>query len=224
MNKAEQVQRFVALRARPANDRCAECLAADTTWVVLDYGVLICVHCAGAHRGLGTHISKVRSTQHDTFSQSEFEWIESLGNEKSAALYEAALPERMRRPATDSPEVIRRTWLRHKYDELRFTAGQDFRDAPSHESFSGWLLKQGSIVPTWKRRHFCIRAGALLCYFSDESESEASFKGALPLAGCRVLSDPDEPCSLRLQVRAGRASSSHCARARTTKRPQCRSI
>ena len=29
---------------------------------VLDYGILICIHCAGAHRALGSHISKVVSS------------------------------------------------------------------------------------------------------------------------------------------------------------------
>ena len=71
-SKADVARRFMQLREiSPANSRCAECHAADTSWVVLDYGVLTCVHCAGCHRGLGTHISKVRSSQHDDFTPAE---------------------------------------------------------------------------------------------------------------------------------------------------------
>jgi len=208
--RADLIRRFAKLREKPGNDKCAECHAADTSWVVLDYGVFICVRCAGAHRGLGTHISKVRSTQHDQFTPSELEWIDSLGNAKSAALYEAALPSTMRRPTIDSPEVIRRTWLRLKYDELCFTAGQDAREQP-HERLKGQLQKQGSFVPVWRRRHFCVRSGLLLCYFTDETESEAAFRGVLPLAGCSVQLDPDDPFALRLRTQ--RPPSSASARA-----------
>ena len=73
-------------------------------------GILICMQCAAAHRALGTHISKVRSTQLDEFSSDEFEWVSSLGNAKSNGLWEAALPLGMRRPARDSPDCIRRIW------------------------------------------------------------------------------------------------------------------
>ena len=83
-SRADTTRRFLAMRQQPGNARCAECHAADTSWVVLDHGVLVCVRCAGAHRGLGTHISKVRSTAHDQFTASEHEWLESLGNAKNA--------------------------------------------------------------------------------------------------------------------------------------------
>ena len=96
--RAESADRFRSLRSLPGNDKCVECHAPDTSWVVLDHGVLVCLHCAGAHRGLGTHISKVRSSQHDQFTPSEFEWLAAGGNAKSAALYEGALPPTVRRP------------------------------------------------------------------------------------------------------------------------------
>ena len=200
--RTEATKRFTALRGGASNDRCAECRARDTTWVVLDYGVLICVQCAGAHRGLGTHISQVRSTQHDNFTQSEMEWIESLGNAKSAALYEAALPLTMRPPTADSSEVVRRTWLRLKYDELMFTAGMDARTALQHESLCGWMLKLGGVGPfaTWKKRFFRIRAGAILCYFTDESEGAPAFRGVQPLTGCTVDANPEDSLTLKLSI------------------------
>ena len=50
LSRDEQQRRWEAFRARPGNRTCAECAAQDTTWAVLDYGILICIHCAGAHR------------------------------------------------------------------------------------------------------------------------------------------------------------------------------
>lgn len=207
LTRAETQERFDSLRLLPGNDRCAECHAADTTWVVLDHGVLVCVLCAGAHRGLGTHISKVRSTQHDQFSVSECEWLEALGNAKSAALYEGALPPTVRRPLpSDSggycPDVVRRTWLRLKYDEQRFTAGTEhFTEALSHEQCEGWLQKQGSLLPTWRRRFFRVHGhGRLLSYSSDASGAEGSLRGCLALAGCTVEVDEHEPLHMKLRT------------------------
>ena len=209
LTRGEVAERFASLRLRPGNARCAECHAPDTSWVVLDHGVLVCVHCAGAHRGLGTHISKVRSAQHDQFTASELEWLEAGGNAKSAALYEGALPPTVRRPAAAAdgcPEVVRRTWLKLKYDEQRFTVGtEQFDEALSHERCEGWLLKlkQGSLLPTWRRRHFRVLGrGRMLSYASDESSStdESSLRGCLPLAGCAIEVDEQEPLHMKLRT------------------------
>jgi hypothetical protein len=62
LSSTKRDARFASIRRRAGNEKCAECAAHDTSWVVLDYGVLICTNCAGAHRGLGSHISQVRST------------------------------------------------------------------------------------------------------------------------------------------------------------------
>lgn len=114
-------------------------------------GILICLNCAGAHRSMGVHISKVRSTTLDQFTDDEFTWIEHQGNLKSNTLYESAIPQRMRRPCMDSPDCIRRRWLREKYEHQMFTAGQEHKVPHPHETLSGWLSKRGSFMKTWKR-------------------------------------------------------------------------
>ena len=63
----------------------------------------------------------------------------------------------MRRPAADSPACVRRRWLVEKYDEQRFLLGTEAlggADRAPHERTRGWLSKQGSFVPTWRRRFF----------------------------------------------------------------------
>ena len=61
LTKVEQQQRWERIRGKPGNEQCAECASPAVSWVVLEYGILICIRCAGAHRALGTHISKVCS-------------------------------------------------------------------------------------------------------------------------------------------------------------------
>ena len=57
-----------SLSLAPGNALCADCGAVDPDWASLNCCVLICQHCAGAHRGLGTHVSKVRSVALDGHS------------------------------------------------------------------------------------------------------------------------------------------------------------
>ena len=171
-------------------------------------GILICANCAGSHRGLGTHISKVRSTDLDTFTDDEFEWIESLGNAKSNGLWEAGLPSSMRRPAADAPACIRRIWLKQKYDEQRFTAGTQSSVPPDHESHRGWMWKQGGVVPTWRKRYFCLDHGRLL-WFTSEAVGDSSFRGSMPLLGTSLhLDDADgRTLTLRAPAEDGRTVS-----------------
>jgi len=57
-----------ALASGPGNGECADCGAPEPDWASLNCGVLLCQHCAGAHRGLGTHVSRVRSVALDAHS------------------------------------------------------------------------------------------------------------------------------------------------------------
>jgi hypothetical protein len=45
------------------NAACADCGAASPapSWASINLGVVLCLPCAGVHRQLGVHISKVRS-------------------------------------------------------------------------------------------------------------------------------------------------------------------
>lgn len=62
MNK-KQLAELKRLLDLPGNRYCADCVggrgAARASWASINTGVFLCLHCAGAHRGLGTHISKV---------------------------------------------------------------------------------------------------------------------------------------------------------------------
>jgi len=53
--------------------RCAECtrgLTPRPIWASVSYGIYLCEDCAGKHRGLGVHLSFVRSTTMDRVSGS----------------------------------------------------------------------------------------------------------------------------------------------------------
>lgn len=66
----EENARYTAALKRlldlPANRACADCGGAEAgarpTWASLSCGTFLCMRCAGVHRGLGVHVSKVRSS------------------------------------------------------------------------------------------------------------------------------------------------------------------
>ena len=49
--------------------KCADCGAAAPEWVSINLCVVICLECAGCHRSLGVHVSKVRSLVLDSMDE-----------------------------------------------------------------------------------------------------------------------------------------------------------
>ncbi|XP_074147763.1 arf-GAP with Rho-GAP domain, ANK repeat and PH domain-containing protein 3 isoform X2 [Sminthopsis crassicaudata] len=77
-----------------ANRQCADCGAPRPDWASINLGVVICKHCAGQHRALGSGVSKVQSLKLDTsiWSNEIVQLFLILGNDGANRFWIKGLP------------------------------------------------------------------------------------------------------------------------------------
>lgn len=120
---AERHQRILLeLLKQPGNEVCADCRTRNPRWASWNLGIFICVKCAGIHRKLGTHITKVKSLTMDSWTKEQVQRMQQCGNRKSNELYnpnDAKHP-----PPTDLEESERDSqlerFIRRKYESKRY--------------------------------------------------------------------------------------------------------
>ncbi|GKT98883.1 transcription factor [Fusarium langsethiae] len=78
----ETRSKLATLQKESKNNICCDCNAPSPQWASPKFGIFICLSCAGVHRGLGVHISFVRSISMDAFKSSEIERMRLGGNER----------------------------------------------------------------------------------------------------------------------------------------------
>jgi serine/threonine protein kinase len=103
------------LLAQHSNATCFDCHDKGPQWASVNLGVFICYRCAGVHRSLGTHISQVRSVTLDSWTRSQIQYMQQMGNKKAKRLWEANLPEDFQRPSKHSDQTDLERFIRNKY-------------------------------------------------------------------------------------------------------------
>lgn len=81
MSEIDSDQFFSKLRQKPQNNQCFECKTNESSWCSVNHGIFLCLKCAGLHRGLGVHLSFVRSLNMDSFTPKQLAMMSVGGNQ-----------------------------------------------------------------------------------------------------------------------------------------------
>ncbi|XP_078144701.1 stromal membrane-associated protein 1 isoform X1 [Centroberyx gerrardi] len=114
----EQHQAILSKMLREDDNKyCADCEAKGPRWASWNLGVFMCIRCAGIHRNLGVHISRVKSVNLDQWTPEQIQSMVDMGNTRARQLYEAHLPDSFRRPQTDQAVEV---FIRDKYERKKY--------------------------------------------------------------------------------------------------------
>jgi stromal membrane-associated protein len=116
----EKYQAILSAMLREEDNKyCVDCDAKGPRWASWNLGIFLCIRCAGIHRNLGVHISKVKSVNLDQWTAEQIASMQAMGNSRARAVYEANLSDNFRRSQSDS---AMEQFIRGKYEARKWIA------------------------------------------------------------------------------------------------------
>ncbi|CAD8208241.1 unnamed protein product [Paramecium pentaurelia] len=70
------------------NRYCFECQTGSPTWASLPYGIYLCYNCSGFHRGMGVHLTFVRSIEMDSWTDKQLAMMHLGGNQQLRVFFQ----------------------------------------------------------------------------------------------------------------------------------------
>lgn len=113
---AQNQQTLKSLVKLESNKSCADCKRnKHPRWASWNIGIFICIRCSGIHRGMGTHISRVKSVDLDSWTDEQLQSMLRWGNERANKYWEAKLA-----PGHVPSESKIENFIRTKYESKRW--------------------------------------------------------------------------------------------------------
>ncbi|EDU49449.1 GTPase-activating protein [Pyrenophora tritici-repentis] len=112
------------------NKTCSDCKRnKHPRWASWNLGVFICIRCSGIHRGMGTHISKVKSVDLDTWTDEQLQSVLKWGNARANKYWESKLA-----PGHVPSEAKIENFIRTKYESKRWVMDGPIPDPSTLEA------------------------------------------------------------------------------------------
>ncbi|KAJ3219541.1 SPARC- modular calcium-binding protein 2 [Dinochytrium kinnereticum] len=108
------------LLALSENSCCADCGDRGPRWASINLGVFLCIRCAGLHRNLGTHISKIKSVTVDVWTPEYLAVMREWGNRRANARF-LANGNAPNPPRNNDIELEQ--YIRNKYERRVYMSG-----------------------------------------------------------------------------------------------------
>src|SRR5271170_3042884 len=113
---AQNAQTIKALLKLEGNKVCADCKKnKHPRWASWNLGIFVCIRCSGIHRGMGTHVSRVKSVDLDAWTDEQLQSVLKWGNARANKYWEAKLA-----PGHVPSEAKIENFIRTKYDSKRW--------------------------------------------------------------------------------------------------------
>ncbi|ODM17482.1 hypothetical protein SI65_07157 [Aspergillus cristatus] len=130
-NQAAQNQQVIkSLLKLDPNKTCADCKRnKHPRWASWNLGIFICIRCSGIHRGMGTHISRVKSVDLDAWTDEQLQSVVKWGNARANKYWEAKLA-----PGHVPSEAKIENFIRTKYDSKRWVMDGGMPDPSTLEA------------------------------------------------------------------------------------------
>ncbi|KAJ5595160.1 Arf GTPase activating protein [Penicillium hispanicum] len=109
------------------NKICADCKRnKHPRWASWNLGIFICIRCSGIHRGMGTHISRVKSVDLDAWTDEQLQSVVRWGNGRANKYWEAKLA-----PGHVPSDAKIENFIRTKYESKRWVMDGPMPDPSS---------------------------------------------------------------------------------------------